>query len=402
MNSILRNNIQNLFNLSGLTLESLKITGSRAEILLRNDQYDAEARAIGRAARAMARALPPSVSEFVITPVVDGLPVASVTISRAALEAQEHNPDGALNLLAATRIEDAPRSIPAGTEINDNAYRKFSWSLGPYTRTSFFDPDSPLRIQVGVRASARWDLGRGLSFNGSVTKRVAGNLREITRTSNSVLPRVRSNAALYFQQGDPSLERLTADYLFKLSPSVYGRVSAGYLESMFGGVSTEVLWKPVGKRYALGAELNYVKQCDFDQRFGFRNYDVLTGHVSGYYKFKSGFDVQVDVGRYLAGDTGGTFTLNRTFNNGWKVGAFFTLTNVSFEDFGEGSFDKGITMSIPLSWNLGKPIRKNNDMVIRPLTRDGGARLNVSNRLYPMVSDYDRPSLENSWGRVWR
>ena len=31
-----------------------------------------------------------------------------------------------------------------------------------------------------------------------------------------------------------------------------------------------------------------------------------------------------------------------------KMGAFFTRTNLSFEDFGEGSFDKGIYFEIPL------------------------------------------------------
>ena len=66
---------------------------------------------------------------------------------------------------------------------------------------------------------------------------------------------------------------------------------------------------------------------------------------------------QVDAGRYLAGDWGATFALDRRFANGWKIGAFFTLTNVSAARFGEGSFDKGIRMTIPLSWITGKPAR---------------------------------------------
>ena len=259
-----------------------------------------------------------------------------------------------------------------------------------------------MRVDVGLRLRGRWDVTPGLSFSGSIIKPLVGNLDNIRRVSNSVLPHVRSDAGQYFRDGDPALERLTADYVFKLAPEVYGRVSAGYLETMYGGVSAEVLWKPVGRKFALGAEINYVKQRDFDQRLGFRNYDVVTGHASAYFDLGRGFKAQVDAGRYLAGDWGATFAVSRTFNNGWKVGGFFTLTDVPFSQFGEGSFDKGITLSIPLASIFGQPSRNSADIVIRPLTRDGGARLNVANRLYDSLENYDRPTVAAGFGKVWR
>ena len=94
--------------------------------------------------------------------------------------------------------------------------------------------------------------------------------------------------------------------------------------------------------------------------------------------------------------------MDREFNNGFKIGAYFTLTDVSFDDFGEGSFDKGIKVSIPLSWLTGKPSRKTVDRTIRPVTRDGGARLNVDNRLYNVVRDYRADKLSDGWGRFYR
>jgi hypothetical protein len=94
--------------------------------------------------------------------------------------------------------------------------------------------------------------------------------------------------------------------------------------------------------------------------------------------------------------------LNRKFNNGWKVGAYATLTDISFDDFGEGSFDKGIVMEIPTSWSIGRPSRVTRSVVIRPLLRDGGAKLNLSDRLYDLVRDTHVPQLEAQWGRFWR
>ena len=55
------------------------------------------------------------------------------------------------------------------------------------------------------------------------------------------------------------------------------------------------------------------------------------------------------MGRYLAGDDGITIDFSKRFKNGFKLGAFATFTDVSSEDFGEGSFDKGIYVAIPLS-----------------------------------------------------
>ena len=99
---------------------------------------------------------------------------------------------------------------------------------------------------------------------------------------------------------------------------------------------------------------------------------------------------------------GATLSLDREFDNGWKVGAFATLTDVSFDDFGEGSFDKGIRFTVPLSWLLGRPSRASYSSTIRPVTRDGGARLEVDGRLYDTVRDYDRDGLVAEWGRFWR
>lgn len=220
--------------------------------------------------------------------------------------------------------------------------------------------------------------------------------------SNSQLPPVRSNGVLYAREGDPGLDNLVLAYTFRPGQDLYGRVSAGYLESMFGGVSAELLWKPVDSRLALGVELNYARQRDFDQRLGFQDYDVITGHASAYYAFGDGYLGQVDVGQYLAGDKGATFTLSREFGNGWKLGGFFTLTDVSAEEFGEGSFDKGIMLTIPAGWILGQPNRTALSTTIRPLQRDGGQRLEVPGRLYDPVRAQHARALTRQWERVWQ
>ena len=78
------------------------------------------------------------------------------------------------------------------------------------------------------------------------------------------------------------------------------------------------------------------------------------------------------------------------------------LTNVSAEDFGEGSFDKGISLIMPLTYLTGQPSRTLKRFDIRPVTRDGGARLSVNDRLRETLRGYDESGFDAQWGRFWK
>ena len=78
--------------------------------------------------------------------------------------------------------------------------------------------------------------------------------------------------------------------------------------------------------------------------------------------------MKLSAGEYLAGDVGSTIEFSRTYKGGLNFGVFATFTDVSFEQFGEGSFDKGIFFNIPIYGNL-------INYTWRPLTKDPGAKL---------------------------
>ena len=386
----------------GIILRAMSLQATRAEVRIENTRYMAQPEAIGRTLRVLTRALPASVETLVVTNTVGGVATTSLSFRRADIEALENAPASAI--LARARITDAagaPEYALSPTTIG-NLPPKFVWSLSPFAVFSLFDPDNPVRADFGLRARARYRIAPGLELSGSIRKKVFGNLDSVTRPSDSTLPHVRSDYGLYDRAGDPALENLTLAWYGRPGRNLYSRVTVGYLEQMYGGVSGEILWQPVNSRLALGAEVNYARQRDFNQLFGFQDYDVVTGHASAYYDFGNGFHGQLDVGRYLAGDVGATMALDREFANGWKVGAYATFTDVSAADFGEGSFDKGIRLTIPLGAVTGNPSRQTSQLVLRSLSRDGGARLNVDGRLYERVRDTHRPDLQARWGRFWR
>ena len=94
-------------------------------------------------------------------------------------------------------------------------------------------------------------------------------------------------------------------------------------------------------------------------------------HIGIYADFPYEVSGQMLIGEYLAGDKGLTLDLSRRFKSGFTLGVFASKTNLSAEEFGEGSFDKGIFFSIPLDL-VSKNYREGHGRFVwRNLTRDG-------------------------------
>jgi len=404
----------------GQILESMALSADRAEVRIRNTRYIQQSEAVGRTARLMTRALPPSVETLVITSNSEGMATSSVVLRRSDVERLENTEAG--RIAAAAQLVDAePR--PAGLVKTPDLFPRFRWNLGPYLELGVFDPQDPLRYEVGAQLKASYEMMPGLILSGTVRQRAFGSMEQrgpgipgqrgdhytpeeyLSNPAyeyNNGVPRVRSDTRMYTGNDSPTVPELTLAWYAQPTEQVYTRMTVGLLERAYGGVSGEVLWKPANSPLALGAEVNRVKKREFDDIFGFRDYEVTTGHLSAYYEFANGFTAQLDVGKYLAGDKGATITLTREFANGWRIGAFATKTDMSEEEFGEGSFDKGITISLPITWAAGTPTRDRATSTLRSLSRDGGARLDVNGRLYDKVRDAQSVKLYQGWGRFWR
>ncbi|MEC9312442.1 MAG: YjbH domain-containing protein [Pseudomonadota bacterium] len=382
----------------GLILEAIDLKGTEAEVRFRNPRYRSYAIAVGRVARTMALTLPPSIETFRIIPVRSGMGLSTTVIRRSDLEELEFSPEASDGLMAVAAVTGAG-PLPETAIFSEELYPAFTRSISPYAAPAYFDPARPFRLDVGVDFAAGYSPAPGWRIAGTIRQRAWGNVQD-GRASNSVLPHVRTDQSFYAQYGT-TLENLYVDRSWQPRRNVYARLRAGLFESMYGGLSGEVLWKPVSSPLALGVEANYVIQRDYDQRLSFRDYKTFTGHASAYLELGESYQAQVDVGRYLAGDYGGTFSLFREFENGFKVGGFFTLTNVSAAEFGEGSFDKGFYFRIPLGWLLGKETRNAYGLTIRPIQRDGGQRVGGVGGLYGDVRTAHRRSLQAQRARFW-
>ena len=157
-------------------------------------------------------------------------------------------------------------------------------------------------------------------------------------------------------------------------------LTAGILEDMFSGYGSEYLFFKQNTNYAFGLEVFNVKKRDYKWGFGHLDYENTIYNANFYYRNYGliPFDMKLSYGEYLAGDVGTTFEVSRSFQNGTQFGVFASFTDVTTEQFGEGSFDKGIFFNIPIYGNF-------INYTWRPLTKDPGAKLIRRNTLYDLL-----------------
>ncbi len=370
-----------VFEVEGIVIEEATITPDSINLYVQNTRMPLTTKMIGRIARTLSVAMPPSIEYFRVTPVSGGLATTTVEIRRTDLEAQVERPNAGPESWQTTRFTDAPDTLGNGAWKRD-AYPDFSWSLSPQFPISFATGGAAASLDLVLNASANYQISRGFSLTGS--------LSQVLYSSGGATPGL-------------TLDRLTADYVFKLAPSTYGRVSAGFLDAGYAGVDTEVLWKPTNQNWGLGLELSAVQRRTAGDMFGFDSYQTVTGFGSLYWDTGFyGLEAQVDVGRYLAGDVGTTLSLSRRFDNGWEVSGYMSLTDMPFATYGPGNFSKGISVTIPLRWTMPFETRSTTGISLSNTNGAGGARLGIGNRLYPALRDYDVLDFNETWGAYWQ
>lgn len=279
----------------------------------------------------------------------------------------------------------------------------FSWDMGPGIRQQIGGPDGFYFGQLLWRVFADARLTDKLSVSGALGLNLLNNFEDIRLESNSQLPRVRSDIVDYLQQGQQAVTKLEANYITAIGSGVYARLSAGLFEDMYGGVAGELLWRPHFQRWAIGVNANVVQQRDYAIRFNFRDYRVATGHLNLYYAFPwYKLRTKLSYGRYLAKDYGTTVEIAREFRSGATLGVFATFTDVPARVFGEGSFDKGFFISMPLDLFFQKSTRRSSSFLFRPLTRDGGQKVRDGIDLYGATDAGNPGRIIGDWADVVR
>ncbi|HCG8567558.1 YjbH domain-containing protein [Vibrio parahaemolyticus] len=307
---------------------------------------------------------------------------------------------------------------PIGTPVY-NGRKRFDWGIAPKLAQTLGNPEAFYLFSVGLSGSASYWITDNLEIGGSLYWDWYNNYDKynyVTPPDGTDVSRVRTMFRAYSNEHAVTMSNLQLTWFQDYSETMDQQFYAGYLESMFAGIGSEFLYRPKGANWAIGADVNLVSQRDPQSYFGVydekwqnvpeygRPFQVIdkgfTGFVSGYYypqwTFLSDLMIQVDFGQFLAGDIGTQLNVSKQFKSGVIAGAFASITDLSAEDFGEGSFTKGFYISIPFDIMTVKPSTNRANFSWQPLTRDGGQKLGRKYHLIELTDQrnpwYQRPN----------
>ncbi|HCG6982489.1 YjbH domain-containing protein [Vibrio parahaemolyticus] len=388
--------------------DTVSIVGEQKKYRDRNEAHE-------KAAAVLANQMPESVDTFTINERNRGLVTDQTIISKDKYRAYAQ-----VNYVDA-RIEDAVSTSnqkPQG-EATYDGFERFDWSFAPKLVQTLGNAEDFYLFSVGLNANASYWLTDNLEIGGSLYWDWYNNYDKfnyVTPPDGTTIPRVRTMFRAYQNEHDITMSNLQLTWFQEYSDTVDQQFYAGYLESMFAGVGTEFLYRPQGSNWAIGADVNLISQRDPQSYFGVytdkwqdipeygRPFEVIdkgfTGFVSGYYypqwEFLSDTMIQLDVGQFLGGDKGAQLNFAKQFKSGVIAGVFASVSDLSAEEFGEGSFTKGFYISIPYDIMTVKPSNNRANFSWQPLTRDGGQKLGRKYSLIELTDDrnpwYQRPN----------
>lgn len=281
---------------------------------------------------------------------------------------------------------------PQGARRHGAEPRSWSFKIVPKLNQSIGGSESFYMYQVGLNANTNWYLTEHNWLSSTLFFNLFNNYDKFNYTApppdGEALPRVRTWIREYVTSSDVLLNNLQLTHMDKYDDAWYAQAYGGYLEMMYAGVGGETLYRPFNQSWAIGADINLVKQRDWENTLKLVDYQVATGHVTTYWQpeFLDKVTAQISVGRYLAGDYGATFNFAKEFDSGISAGFFATFTNVSAEEYGEGSFTKGLYITIPFDLMMFKSTIDSGTISWVPLTRDGGQMLARKYGLYSQTS----------------
>ena len=352
---------------------------------------------VDRAASVLHRDAPGAIDRFVFNYRSHGLDLAEHVVERDAWLERKASalPPTAMK---EPLIDRAPQKAAARDETRTLEYQgvpeRLQTGLGFAYQQTLGGPDGFLLFQAGIEEKVRFRIREDTWLQGYLRLGLINNYEKFKVTGPSELPRVRTYLREYLTTSKINVTSLYLGHVGKITENQYYSAYGGYLETMFAGVGGEWLYRPFQSRIAFGVDVNAVQARGFKQDLSLRDYQTWTGHATLYWDTGwNGVQFNLSAGRYLAKDFGATFDFSRTFSNGARMGAYFTRTNVTPAQFGEGSYDKGVYLSIPFDTFLPKSTNSSANVLWRPLTRDGGAKLDRPVRLYDETNAIDARTL---------
>ena len=380
-------------------IQAASLNKDSVDIAVASNRFYSFNRTIGRTARITSALSPEEIKTINIHAMNGDFEVATISINRREFDLNDSFDSSSAELLLKSKISaNSNTPLYLSSDFKPKiSFPEFDWSMAPALRHQIGGPEGFYLGQLFWKTDTSIKFKRNLVLYSSFGINLYDTFNNFNNPSQSIIPKVRSDIQEYLKEGKNNIQRVQLQYFDSPVNNIFLRLDLGIMEEMFAGLGGEILYRPFDSSSYLGASIHRVRQRGYEQRFSLRDYQTTTGHLSHYIALPYGINSRLSVGKYLAGDKGLTWDLSRRFKSGFTLGVFATKTNLSAEEFGEGSFNKGFYISIPTQMFYNNFRSGNISFGLQPLTKDGGAMLIQHNSLFSILGDSNKKSILRDW-----
>ena len=411
---------QELYDVAGYKVSHIELEQDTLVVVAEQSKYRDRTKARSRASTVIANHTPESVQSYHIIETKESLALTQAEIDRESYLA--YKTQQSLD----ADFSQGETTYVVSERVGKSEYEefeRFDYAFSPQLVQSFGSAESFYLYSIGVNAEASFWLTRNLQASGSLYLNLIDNYDKfnyIAPPDGTDVPRVRTLFRAYVDESALRMNNLQLTWFEDFGDNWFFQGYGGYLETMFAGAGAEVLYRPVNASWAIGADFNFIAQRDPESWFGVfedsrqfseadqRYYNVVdkgtTGFLTAYYMPQwSWLDdtlLKVGAGEFLAGDIGARIDFSKQFDSGVIAGVFASITDLTPEEYGEGSFTKGFYISVPFDVMTVKPSGNRASFSWQPITRDGGQMLKRKYQLFDVTDArspwYQRPAQRNT------
>ncbi|MBI1301699.1 MAG: hypothetical protein GC137_08590 [Alphaproteobacteria bacterium] len=264
---------------------------------------------------------------------------------------------------------------------------------------SLSEEDSGVLARNSIIAEAQTTPFLGFIFGGALRLNTISNLDQETR----VFGATPFDETQDFAETPITIENAYIAYTHSFTPELHAKAQAGYLEEQYLGGGAEILYRPHGSRFAVGAEGWLVSPRQANTILNAGTIDGLTtfsGHVNGWYDLPMhDATLYTSAGRFVAGDGGITIGLKKGFQNGATLKGEITLSRDADLDIfgGETNTVHRVAVTVPIG-NLpyiteGSTIRT----IFAPFDQKIGRQVRPPVNLYTSTERFSFNHMASHW-----
>ena len=360
-------------------------------------EYQPSAMQLGQAARVLLKDAGPEVETITIIPVTSDLRGKAVTFNRRDLEQAFIKKTGSPEeIWQKTSFDNDNRSISQA-----NKTRKFKFI--PELSFSFEEETTHL-YRASALIEERKEWRHGFITGSSARFNIANNLHRLSKFTDTSPYSIRSDAGS-FAKNRINIDRTYLSWMKTVLPDFHFAATLGYLEEMYAGYGGEVLYRPFGSSFAIGAEAwsVYNRDADMPMAVGIIDGPRFTGHLNLFYDIPdTALTTFVKAGQFIGGDVGVSGGAQMQLDNGIKIKGLVSATNARDKDIFESDRNvfAGIQISLPFGHLDYIPQGSEARINVGPIGRNDAAVLDKPESLYEITEPMSYRHLGRNWQAV--